>query len=82
MTLKTVQGLKWTSIYCHNAKFILKIDDDVVPDIYKLMEYLNNVNETKLAQNNIFGLTLYSTVPMRTGKFRLNTFLFDTVNIV
>ena len=33
LTLKTVMGLKWTSIYCNQAKYIMKTDDDIFVNI-------------------------------------------------
>ncbi len=47
LTLKTLMGIRWASIYCANAKFIVKIDDDVVLNPYFLVNYLdNNTNLT------------------------------------
>ncbi|XP_070541732.1 uncharacterized protein [Ptychodera flava] len=37
MTLKTVMMLKWTSLYCTNAKYILKADDDVFVNLHDLV---------------------------------------------
>ena len=33
LTLKTVMGLKWTSIFCPHAQFILKTDDDIYVNV-------------------------------------------------
>ena len=33
LTLKTVMGLKWTSIYCNQAKYIMKTDDDIFVNV-------------------------------------------------
>ena len=33
LTLKTVMGLKWMSIFCPHAKFILKTDDDIYVNV-------------------------------------------------
>lgn len=41
LTLKTLMGFKWVSKYCSNAKFILKVDDDVVVNTVFLANYLN-----------------------------------------
>ena len=29
LTLKTVMGLKWSAIFCPQAKFVMKTDDDI-----------------------------------------------------
>ena len=33
LTLKTVMGLKWCSIYCNQAKYVMKTDDDIFVNI-------------------------------------------------
>ncbi|XP_040580251.1 LOW QUALITY PROTEIN: beta-1,3-galactosyltransferase 5-like [Lepeophtheirus salmonis] len=41
LTLKTVMGLKWTSIYCPQAKFVLKTDDDMfisIPTLHTALQ--------------------------------------------
>ena len=48
LTLKTLMGLRWSSTYCSNAKFILKIDDDVIMNTKYLLNYLEeNMNISK-----------------------------------
>lgn len=51
LTYKHVMGLKWSVEKCPQAKFIIKIDDDIVYDIYFLQNYLVDVemeNQNKL----------------------------------
>jgi len=43
LTLKTIQGIKWVSNYCSNAKYVLKVDDDVVVNSFALLQYLDNL---------------------------------------
>ena len=33
LTLKTVMGLKWSSIYCSQAKYVMKTDDDIFVNV-------------------------------------------------
>lgn len=40
LTYKHVMGLKWAAKRCSHAKFIIKIDDDSVYDIYRVHAYL------------------------------------------
>lgn len=40
LTLKTIMAVKWASIYCSNAKFFLKIDDDMIVNAPKLVKWL------------------------------------------
>ena len=41
LTIKTILGMKWASTYCSKSKFVLKIDDDIVLNKFKLLNYLN-----------------------------------------
>ncbi|XP_064615332.1 beta-1,3-galactosyltransferase 5-like [Liolophura sinensis] len=43
LTLKTTAAMKWASIYCSSAKFILKADDDVFIHIPNWIEDLNTI---------------------------------------
>jgi len=36
-------GMKWAATYCENAKFMLKIDDDISFNVYRVMNYLDNL---------------------------------------
>ena len=37
LTLKGVMGLRWVSEYCKNAKYIIKIDDDVILNTFSIV---------------------------------------------
>lgn len=55
LTLKTVMGLKWMSIFCPHAKFILKTDDDIYVNV-PLLTSTAVEKESKL-YNSIHGST-------------------------
>ena len=40
LTYKAISALKWVSLYCRNAKFVLKADDDILVNPFTLMPYL------------------------------------------
>lgn len=49
LTYKTVMALYWANNYCRTARYIIKVDDDVIVNIYKLVNFLvelegNNLN--------------------------------------
>lgn len=48
LTYKHIMGLKWAIKHCSNAKYIVKMDDDIVVDMYKLSDYLHNPVRGKL----------------------------------
>lgn len=54
LTLKTLMGLKWASIYCSNSKFIMKVDDNVFVNSIKLIDYLNRLLDTNIPISNSF----------------------------
>lgn len=41
LTYKHTMGLRWAAKYCSNAKYVIKMDDDIVVDIYQLSDYLH-----------------------------------------
>lgn len=55
LTLKTIMGLKWVSEYCSNAKFTLKIDDDVVVNTPVLIDYLQKLVKEGNYSNQYMG---------------------------
>ena len=51
---KTLLGLKWISMYCENAKFIMKVDDDIVVNTKPLLNYFLSLSKYDLF-NKIYG---------------------------
>lgn len=45
LTYKHVMGLRWAAHSCSQAKFIIKLDDDSIYDVYRVVEYLRNHQE-------------------------------------
>lgn len=41
LTYKHVMGLQWVSTYCSKAEFVLKMDDDIYVNIFRLVELLD-----------------------------------------
>lgn len=56
LTYKHVMGLKWIVENCHNIPYIMKMDDDIVINLY---EILNNLKTTNI-NNSIAGKVLSS----------------------
>jgi hypothetical protein len=66
LTLKTLMGFKWVSQYCSNAKFILKVDDDVVVNTVYLVNYLSQ----ELLKNDKMNNTLICHFYKKAHVFR------------
>ena len=41
--MKTMSALKWATVYCANAKFFLKGDDDVIYNVQNIISKLKRV---------------------------------------
>ncbi|XP_037949371.1 N-acetyllactosaminide beta-1,3-N-acetylglucosaminyltransferase 2-like isoform X1 [Teleopsis dalmanni] len=69
---KHIMGLRWASHECRMAKFIIKVNDNVIYDIYFVQNYLNALleNEFSLATSNQFlsGLVIVANKPLRDPK--------------
>ena len=61
MTTKIMKTFKWISIYCSNAKYIMRINDDVVVNTFELIKYFKKVpyQERKIYGKNHFGSVIY-----------------------
>lgn len=67
LTYKHAMGLRWASSNaCVQSKFIIKMDDDIVVDFFRLYEYLNDPNR-KINSNRQFlaGYVFANVVPIR-----------------
>ncbi|XP_067884405.1 beta-1,3-galactosyltransferase 9-like [Heterodontus francisci] len=45
LTLKTIMVMRWFTTYCPNAKYLLKVDDDVFMNYYNLIEHLMGLGD-------------------------------------
>lgn len=63
LTYKHVMGLKWSANYCKNSRYIIKMDDDIVVNMYKIIELMN---KTKLPSRKLLaGYILSGMTPIR-----------------
>jgi hypothetical protein len=47
LTYKAIMGLKWISSHCRNARFLLKIDDDIFVNVFNVVSHLRSLVEHK-----------------------------------
>ena len=66
LTLKTQMGLEWAAKYC-DFQFLLKADDDVFVNPYRLMDYLGNPDTPK--SKLYLGYVRQNRRPHRSGKY-------------
>ena len=69
LTLKTQMGLEWASKYC-DFEFLLKADDDVFVNPYKLLDYLAKPDTPKT--NLYTGRCPQGGFPHRKGKYAVS----------
>ena len=41
LTLKVMMGFEWVNSFCNQAKFVLKIDSDIIPNLQNLVNFLD-----------------------------------------
>lgn len=59
LTYKHLMGLEWAATFCQNAKFVVKMDDDVLVDYFQLYELLKGETGSVTDRDSfIFGKTL------------------------
>lgn len=65
LTYKHVMGLRWAALACSHAKYIIKIDDDSVYDIYRVQEYLKKHQEENEKRQFLAGYIFNHQPPIR-----------------
>ncbi|XP_037041951.1 beta-1,3-galactosyltransferase 1-like isoform X2 [Bradysia coprophila] len=54
LTLKTIMAYEWLTEHCRQAQFVVKTDDDVIVDIFKLTHQLDSFSPADMASSNIW----------------------------
>jgi len=62
LTTKIMKTFKWISKYCSNAKYILRIDDDVILNTHYFIDHFKRLPYQK---NQMFGFAFYGATPAR-----------------
>ena len=77
LTLKGVMGYRWVHQFCRNSDVVLKIDDDVFINTYKLL--YSYINHMRGKPKSIFcNLWHKNTMPiLREGKWKVDTRMFS-----
>lgn len=68
LTLKTIMGVKWASIFCPNAKFVMKTDDDMFVNLQGLQKVL--LKHGKKLQYSIGGQCRTNEGPIRSKGYK------------
>lgn len=79
LTYKHMMGLKWAGKYCAHAKYVIKMDDDIIVNLRKLTTLLLNL---KLPKYPIAGYILKNMSPIRepVNKWYVTVNEYDKIN--
>lgn len=50
LTYKGIMAMKWISEYCNHTQYILKVDDDIVSNIFIVLRHLKSLQKSKINQ--------------------------------
>ena len=67
LTTKTMMGFRWVSTYCGNAKYTLKVDDDIIVSIPRLTKYLKALVKNNTRQTNSILCKYYKNSLVQRG---------------
>lgn len=71
--MKALAALKWISIYCKRADYILKADDDVFVNAFALRRYIYRLH-TSDRRTRLIHCRIWKHAPVvRTGKWAVST---------
>ena len=78
LSFKSITAWKWISENCKKAKFILKIDDDVMAHTFNLLKYINYINQENLVKT-FYCNPWYNSPVIRdeTSKFYVSYLEYD-----
>lgn len=66
LTYKHVMGLAWVTKYCSQAKFVIKIDDDIAVDVHQIRQMI--LYKYAKIRNELLGLVQIDAHPLRTNE--------------
>ncbi|KAK6183215.1 hypothetical protein SNE40_010738 [Patella caerulea] len=73
LTHKGVMGLRWITEHCSNVKYVVKIDDDVIFDMWRFLDYFDPLT----IGGNIFCNVEKISLIIRKGKWKLDNQIFS-----
>ncbi|XP_071511466.1 beta-1,3-galactosyltransferase 1-like [Diadema antillarum] len=53
MTRKTIMGMKWVTTFCRRAKFTMKVDDDVLINVPRVLTILGNARRSNFSYGTV-----------------------------
>ena len=81
LTYKAVSSMKWITQYCNQTRFILKIDDDIIPNIFLIIRRLSSLSKHNQIRNKSLMCLFYDKHRMkvnRVGKWKISKQIFSS----
>ena len=81
LTYKAVSSMKWIAQYCNQTKFILKLDDDIIPNIFLIIKRLNSLLRHNQIRNKSLMCLFYDKHRMKVnsvGKWKVSKRIFSS----
>lgn len=73
LTYKGVAALKWISLHCSHAKFILKTDDDIFVNMFTLLRHLQSMDRHGVDNRGLLMCLVWNNMKvMREGKWAIS----------
>ena len=68
LTYKNIMGLKWNKYYCADAKMTIKVDTDVIVNMFKLVEFYRHYTRITNALQNVIYCSVFRHYRPRRDK--------------
>ncbi|ELU11599.1 hypothetical protein CAPTEDRAFT_181503 [Capitella teleta] len=73
LTYKGVAALKWISLHCRHARFILKSDDDIFVNMFTLLRHLKSLDQHGIENRGLLMCLVWTHMKvMREGKWAIS----------
>lgn len=68
LTYKGIMAMKWIAEYCPQAQFILKIDDDIIVNLFILLRHLAHLNEYNIEKKQTIMCLVWTYMKVMRNK--------------
>ena len=60
LTHKQIMGIKWIKEFCETSKYIVKVDEDLIVNVFKLVEYVKEIEKLKKQYSRTIFCSVFS----------------------
>lgn len=77
LTYKGIMAMKWIAEYCPNSQYILKVDDDIIANVFILLRHLGSMNRHHVARNNTIMCLVWLGMVNKSYHYRNRFFVLN-----